>query len=267
MTALIYGKINRTRLYSRPITNVFDGTGTYQLVLPDYPVTSISKVQLGPRLIQPYPLPNATTGAPVLGANFGYGYRFVAASGQGLPGDVAVLEFVNGIWTRGAQNLQVTYTAGYVVQGEAQTIPGTPFQVTVLQPLGIWCRDNGVVYAATGVALTPVTSLTGAGQYIPPPDTSPGLYTFDAADAAEKVLISYSFIPADLEEACIQMVAERRAYTSRIGEISKSLGGQETIRYMRGGNRGGMFPDLPPEVEALISPYVRVIPPAIGAPV
>jgi hypothetical protein len=136
-------------------------------------------------------------------------------------------------------------------------VPATPFQVTVAQEQGIWCKDNGVMYA-DGTALMPVASITAAGQYIPPVDSAPGVYTFGVADADASVLISYSFIPADLEEACNQMVAERFSYRSRVGDISKSLGGQETVRFMRGG--------LPPEVHAMIAPYVNVVYPAIGAP-
>lgn len=116
--------------------------------------------------------------------------------------------------------------------------------------------------------MTPVASSPAPGQYIPPPDATPGLYTFNSTDVSNglTVNISYSFIPADLEEACIQMVAERYSYRGRIGEISKSLGGQETARFLRGG-MGRSVLELPPEVESLIQPYVSVIPPATGADV
>jgi hypothetical protein len=125
------------------------------------------------------------------------------------------------------------------------------------------------VYAETGVALTPVSASPAIGQYVPQPDTSPGLYTFSSADASAAVLISYSFIPAALEEACIQMVVERYSYRTRVGEISKSLGGQETVRFMRGsaGRPYSSSNDLPPEVNDLIYDYVSVLPPIIGAPV
>jgi hypothetical protein len=187
-----------------------------------------------------------------------------------LPGENAVLEFVGGYFYTRSQNVKVTYQAGYLISNEAVTVPAvTPWQLTVQQPLGIWSRDNGVVYASTGVALRPVTVITAAGQYIPPPDTNPGLYTFGTADASANLLISYSFIPADLEEACIQMIAERYSYRGRIGEISKSLGGQETIRFMRGGSGPpwGRTSSLPPEIMDLIWPYVNVVMPNIGAPV
>lgn len=267
MTALIYNKLNRARLYSQQFVRTFDGVGNMQLVLPDWPVTSITSVQLGAALVPASALPSPT-GAIIPGPNFGYGYRFVPWSGN-LPGDPVVLELVGGYFYTGAQNIKVTYQAGYLVSKEPWTVPAiSPWQVTVLQQQGVWCRDNGVTYA-NGTALTPVSATPTAGQYIPPADATPGVYTFSSADANAQMLISYSIIPADLEEACIQMVAERLSYRGRIGELSKSLGGQETVRFMRGGPGrpwSGMS-SLPPEVMDLIWPYVSVIPPAIGAPV
>jgi hypothetical protein len=247
--------------------------GNYQIVLPDYPVENIISVQLGSLLIQPFPLPQP--GLPVLiqpNSFGGYGYRFLPWSGD-LPGDPAVVELVNGIFYRGVQNIKVVYQAGYVVQNEVQTIPANPgpYVVTVFQPQGIWCKDNGVTYA-NGSALTPVVATPTIGQYIPPPDppltlAALGQYTFAAADAGKGILITYSFVPSDLESACIQLVAETYSYRDRIGQLDKILGGQETVRFLRGGiGRGQMF-DIAPEIEARIWPYVNVIPPAIGAPV
>lgn len=267
MTALIYNKLNRARGYSQTFQRTFDGVGNMQLVLPDYPVTAISAVQVGKAVIQRSVIPLGDAAQPA-NTGYGYGYRWVPWSGN-LPGDPVVLEFAGGFFWQGAQNVQVTYTAGYLISSEPWTIPATPFQITVLQPQGVWCRDNGVVNATTGATMTAVASAPTTGQYIAPTDAAPGVYTFSSADEGVPVLISYSFIPADLEEACIQMIAERLSYRGRIGEISKSLGGQETIRFARGamGPPYNRTSALPPEVMDLITPYISVIPPAIGAPV
>lgn len=266
MTALIYNKLNRARLYSQTFKRTFDGVGNMQLVLPDWPVTSITAVQQGQALVPASVLPLQGSAQPA-GTNPGFGYRWVPWAGN-LPGDPVVIEFVGGYFYTRAQNVQITYQAGYLISNEMWTIPATPFQVTTLQPQGIWCRDNGVTFA-DGTPLVPVAAAPTTGQYIPPPDATPGLYTFAAADTAKAVLISYSFIPADLEEACIQMVAERYSYRGRIGELSKSLGGQETVRFMRGGpgRPWSGTSSLPPEVMDLIWPYASVTPPAMGAPV
>lgn len=266
MSAMLYGKLNRQRLYSQRVTRTFDGVGNMQIMLPDWPITAIYSVQQGNVLVPPSILPLQGNQQPI-GTQPGYGYRYVPWNGN-LPGDPSMLEFVGGTFYTGAQNIKITYQAGYLVMNEPWTVPGTPFQITVLQQQGLWCRDNGVTYA-DGTPMAAVPSAPSIGQYIPPVDASPGQYTFSAADANADVLISYSFVPADLEEACNQMVAERLSYRSRIGQIMKSLGGQETIRFQRGnaGPPWSRTSSLPPEVMDLIWPYVSVIPPAIGAPV
>jgi hypothetical protein len=267
-TQLIYSKLNRARLYSQSFLRTFDGVGNYQLILPDYPVTAVAQVNMNAMAVKPYPLPAAGT-STIPPNTFGYGYR-IPLWGGNLPGDPSVIEIVNGVFWAGVQNVQIAYTAGYL-EVEAQTVPGSPgpYTIAVNQPQGIWSRDNGVVYAATGVALAPVPSAPAIGQYIPPSQLGGGVYTFAAADANAALLISYSFIPADLEEACIQMVAERNSYRGRVGIMDQSLGGQETMRFMRGAgpNPRAMDLGLPPEVESLIAPYVSTIPPLIGAPV
>lgn len=264
-TSIIYNKINRGRLFSQNYTRYFNGTGTNQLILPDYPVSSITSVQIGQVLVPPSPLPIAQQTYPI-GANLGYGYRVITlGNGNNLDDDPSVIELNWGRFYCGNQNVKVVYTAGYLISDESHTVPASPgpYTLTVDQPNGIWCRTSTVTYS-NGVPLMRVMTLTGPGQYINPVDTDPGLYVFDAGDTGVEVLISYSFIPADLEEACIQMVAERQSYTGRVGAISKSLGGQETMSWLRGGGRRGKF-DLPPEVEASIQSYMSVLPPAIGA--
>lgn len=259
MSGLIYGKLNRARTFSQLFTRVFDGVGTQQIVLPDYPVTSVASVLVGRTSV---PLSDASSSSGSC-----YGFRYLPWQGN-LPGANAVLEFSGGYFPLGVQNVKVTYRAGYLAQNELWTVPAvSPWQITALQGEGIWCRDNGVTYA-NGTPLTPVVAITAVGQYIPPSDFSPGLYTFGAADAGAGVLISYSFIPAPLEEACIQMIAERYSYRGRIGEVMKSLGGQETARFQRGamGPPWSSKSALPPEVMDLISDYVSVVYPAIGAP-
>lgn len=49
--------------------------------------------------------------------------------------------------------------------------------------------DLGVVYAASGLALTKVSSAPAVGQY----SVSAGVYTFSSGDAGKAVLVSYSY--------------------------------------------------------------------------
>jgi hypothetical protein len=149
---------------------------------------------------------------------------------------------------RGDSNVSVTYTAGFVVQKEAQTVPASPgpYTVAVNAPNGNWAVDQGVTYA-NGTALTLVTGTPSTGQY----SVSNGTYTFAAGDASAAVLISYSYIPADIEQACIEMVGERYNYKNRIGTVSKSLGGQETVSFSQ--------KDMPDFIKTMLQPYRRVI--------
>ena len=89
--------------------------------------------------------------------------------------------------------------------------------------------DLGVVSVATGLAMTKVAESPASGQY----SVSGGLYQFAAADAGLSVSISYGYIPADLAMAATEWLGERYRTKDRIGQTSKSLGGQETVSYAR----------------------------------
>lgn len=76
--------------------------------------------------------------------------------------------------------------------GEAHTVPASStYTVTVTNAADTPLVDYGVTYAATGIPLTKVASLTAAGQYMV--NLSTGVYTFDSADASAAVLINYSW--------------------------------------------------------------------------
>lgn len=76
--------------------------------------------------------------------------------------------------------------------GEAHAVPAsTPFTVTVTNS-ATWATDYGVVFTATGVPLTPVTSAPTTGQY----SVAAGVYTFAAADTGLAVQVSYAYTQA-----------------------------------------------------------------------
>jgi hypothetical protein len=78
-----------------------------------------------------------------------------------------------------------------VSQYEAATVPAsTPFTATVANAAN-YNDDLGVYYAATGKALTRVTTPSAAGQYSV--NFATGVYTFAAADANAALLISYTY--------------------------------------------------------------------------
>jgi len=77
-----------------------------------------------------------------------------------------------------------------VVDNEAGTVNGSN-QVIVVNS-GVFLEDLGVTYAGTREQLIPVSSVSSQGQY----SVASGVYTFNAADSAAKVLISYRYTSA-----------------------------------------------------------------------
>lgn len=71
---------------------------------------------------------------------------------------------------------------------EPFTIPASPGPYTAtVAKASAWQGDGGVVFTATGAPLVKVTAPPGAGQF----SVVAGVYTFNSADAAKAVRISY----------------------------------------------------------------------------
>ncbi len=73
---------------------------------------------------------------------------------------------------------------------------------------------------------------------------------------AQNVLLTYTAgyatTPTDLAQACIELVCLRYKERARIGEISKSLGGAETVSYSQ--------KDMSDDVKAVLTKYRAVFP-------
>lgn len=84
-----------------------------------------------------------------------------------------------------------TVTTGQtlVADGEAASIPASPYSITVANA-ATFKDDLGVVDVLTGTRLTRVASAPAAGQYTV---SAVGVYLFAAADTTKAVLISYSY--------------------------------------------------------------------------
>ena len=97
-------------------------------------------------------------------------------------------------------------------------------------------QDQGVTLT-DGTPLESVPSAPGAMQYQPPqPGVLPaGTYTFNAAQQATDLLISYSYgaAPFDLQEACARLVAEMYRKRSWIGQTSQIQPGVGTTAYSK----------------------------------
>jgi len=216
----IYNYINRSFVLPTEVTEAYDGTGRDQLLLRNWPVGAVYSVVVDGKAIPP---------APMMVANVHPTHGYVLEQSDDAPPGAMQQLFLRGphVFRKGRQNVVVSYRAGYEIVGEAQAIPlSAPFTIDALAPYGGWAADTGVTYAG-GAAMSAVLSAPAQGQY----SVSAGVYTFAAADAGAAVLLSYGYIPADLEQCALEWVADRYKYKDRIGMTSKSLGGQETVAY------------------------------------
>jgi hypothetical protein len=217
------------------IVETRDGTGGRRFVLKNWPVLSVSAVSVGPVSIP------AAVVQPTGGLSCGWS---LSPYDGNPPGDPQFVELDGWDFCHGSQNVSVTYRFGYQA-AEATTVSADEYAVGALQ--GAWSADGGVTYAGSGAALRAVQASPQAGQYL----VSGGVYRFSAADAGQPVVVTYGFVPYDLEQACIDLVAHKFRGRDRIGLRSQSLAGQQTSSYDISG--------MPDSVVAALQPYKSVL--------
>lgn len=233
--------MNRPTLFAQAYSEVYDGVGGSVQMLRNWPVISMTSLAVDGVAV-------AASAAWTAGTTRQAGY--LLSVGDDLPpGRPQSLTLAGGAFTRGRQNVLVVYRAGYLIQGEAAAVPGvSAYTVTPAAPYGAWAADAGVTLA-NGTALTKVTGAPAALQYAV---SAAGVYTFNVAQATAAVLLSYSYVPAAVEQAVIEWIGERYRYRTRIGQLSKSLGNQETASYS--------LKDVPDYVALALQNYRRVVP-------
>lgn len=219
-------------LVSQSYSEVRNGLGGRELMLRHAPVTDVAALAIDGNAIPPAPDP--------------------VSPGYVLAGESGILYLRGYAFRRGAQNVAATYSAGFLVSNEAQTVPAaSPYQLQCGSLAKLWASDAGVAYAA-GAALVavPMGTSPAAGQYVPPA-ASDGFYGFAAADAGKSIAVSYSFTPRDLEQACIELALLRINERARIGESGKTLAG-EVVSFVQ--------KDLTASIVTALQPYRRVVP-------
>jgi hypothetical protein len=240
VSGAITAYLGRPSLTPRPFVERMDGNGKARVFLRHYPV-----LQMISLAIDNVAVPAALT--PAAGAPLTKGYLLEAWDGL-PPGRPQALDLFHIFFRKGRQNVVVSYNAGYAVENENASVPVAPgpYTVTAAAPFGPWASNGGVTYN-NGTALAAVTGSPGAGQY----NVSSGVYSFAAADAGAAVLISYGFIPAAINNSCIEWVAERYRYRTRIGQSAQTVQGQQTASYS--------LKDMPDFVRASLDPYRSVV--------
>src|SRR3954447_14970342 len=132
-------------------------------------------------------------------------------------------------------------------------------------------RDGtgGQLLAFANFPVTAVLSLSIDGLNIPPSAADGGFgagYSFTPTELAlrgyvftrraQNVVVTYTAgyatIPADIAQACIELVCRRYRERSRIGEVTKATGGTETVRYSQ--------KDMSDSIRTLLVQYRAVAP-------
>jgi hypothetical protein len=240
VSGAIAAYLGRPALTPRAFVERLDGDGKARLYLRRYPALAISSLVIDNCAV-------TAASAPAAGAAHMHGYLLELWDGL-PPGRPQALDLFGAVYRPGRQNVVVGYSAGYAVTGESATVPTAPgpYNVTAAAPFGPWASDSGVTYAS-GAALTAVTGAPATGEY----NVSSGVYTFAAADAGASVLVSYGFIPAAINNACIEWVAERYRYRTRVGQSAQTVSGQMTSSYS--------LKDIPDFIRASLDPYRSVV--------
>lgn len=206
VSGYIQAWLNRT-IANADYVELRNGIGGSRMLTKQFPITSVAGVTVNGLPIQARP-----TLAPVM--------TYVSAGGYVFD-DLSVMLSGYCFWP-GYQNVTLEYAAGFLIADEAQRIPADPGPYT-LTTLAHWSAgDRGVTYAADGIALVKVTGAPNVGEYA----VDGSVYTFNAADAGVSVLISYAYVPFEIEQAAIDMIGDWFKYKDRIGELSKGIEGQ-----------------------------------------
>jgi hypothetical protein len=159
-------------------------------------------------------------------------------------GGPQALDLQGYIFREGVPSL-IAYESGFETS-QSSEIPDTPFQITPTND-GCWSNDLGVTI--DGVDAIKVSSSPSTGEYFV---DDWGTYTFSDADKTKTAVMSYSFTPSAVSFSATETVAEWFKRKDRIGLLSKTLGGQETMVFSTA--------DMSQSSKATLQAYRNVIP-------
>lgn len=223
--------IDRDSFGVRTYTQNFRGNGKSSALLRSWPALSVTSVGVGGSFVPASTIGNA--GLP----GSGYALSDVRFGPQSL--DLYGYSF----W--GGAPSQVVYTAGFRTS-QSSVIPATPFQVTPTED-GQWIADFAVTIdsvSAVKVAATPAVGEYSVDEW--------GTYTFNTADSGKTAVITYDYVPYDVSFAVTELIGEWYKRKDRIGLLSKTLGGQETVTFSQ--------KDMGESIRNTLQPYANVVP-------
>lgn len=215
----------------RNYTTNFRGNGRNYSILNMWPIHSVTSVGVGGSFIP----------ASVIGQAGLPGNGYVISDRRFGPQKIELYGY--GFWT-GAPS-QIIYSAGFRTS-QTTVIPATPFQITPNTD-GQWIEDVSV--QIDSVDAVKVTGTPATGEYAV---DEWGTYTFSAADVGKSAEMVYDYVPWDISFAVQEMIGEWYKRKDRIGLLSKTLGGQETVTFSQ--------KDMSDPIRAVFNHYMNVVP-------
>lgn len=156
----------------------------------------------------------------------------------------AASTFIKGYLSRDI--VSTAYTELY--QGNGQTFMGLR-QYPVISISGVqWAGQASSLAAANPLTLT-------SGYYADPDGSTLRLigYCFPKGLPVQvSYTAGYANVPADIAQACVELVGEAFKRKGRIGVVSQQLNGQETISYSQR--------DMNPAMKSVLAQYMRLAP-------
>jgi len=227
--------LNRDSFQAKSYTQNFQGNRKRTTLIRNWPIVSVSSVGVDGRLI-----PASTFG---VGGKPSDGYSISDA--RNAPQSV---DLHGCYWYYGY--CQVIYIAGFQ-STQTNKIPapaeGETYGMITAGVMGVWSSDQGVTIDGT---LAPqVDADPAAGEYMV---DEWGNYSFNTADQGKTSVISYTYTPFDVSFAVTQLIGGFYNRKDRIGVLSKTLGGQETITFLS--------TDMTDDIKKLLQNYKNEIP-------
>jgi len=234
----VLGYLSRDSFQTRTYTQNFRGNGKDTMLLRNWPVISVSSVGVGGTSI-------TASSAPVNGLP-GSGYRLSDPRNAPQSIDLFGYSFYYRI------PCAVTYVAGFQATQDT-IIPAAPEGSTypTITPInqGSWSNDLGVLIDGVVATKNLILENLQAGEYFV---DDWGTYSFSPDDIGKLASISYDYTPWAVNQAVTELIGEWYKRRDRIGVLSKTLGGQETITFSQ--------KDMNESIRSSLQLYNNVVP-------
>jgi hypothetical protein len=237
--------LNRT-LYARGYVERRNGNGQTRMRVMNLPLISVSELRMDDTVLTPVP-----PGASQSGSGYTWDDQFIYLR------ESDYYPLVPSVFTRGVQNVQITYTAGYNTPGQVEQASYPGWSPVTAYALNTFVNPgNGYVYLASSISGTGTSDSvapawpTGVGQTIID-NAGPNQIVWKCYAPYVAPVSSADALPADLSAACVEQVVYLYKRRTRIGDKGYGVGPDHVDYFMD---------EMHATVKAVLSNYREVVP-------